>query len=302
MATLSEKSSDFCTQMLDLALIPIQHRSYEICLKLVKDRGLNIMYVPIEILSQELCDIATDSDPTILKHLPDEFKTPEICEKVAGKYGMYLQFVAEKYKTFLLCTNAFRSNPASMKYIPEKYINPNMYSLAVKADWSILQMVPDEFKTYEMCMSALKDYSCINAIDHIPEVHRTSELWLKWLSIVFKHANVYLKRIPESIKTKEFYKKAIGISLVYLEEACEKYDVSEFDLQDMDGFEDFFENIPEKFKTPKLIEAYNETSMVDSEDYWARLLRNENYATYIFENIPEKYKTKRICELFVFHK
>lgn len=301
MTTIAGKfnvSSNTCY----LSLIPFEHRDITICLELVRRYVYNIIYVPIDILSKELCMIAFNGGYyALIKYIPDDFKTKEVCEMAVIVDAKNIKFVPDDFKTEEMCKNALIREPSVILDIPQEYINASMYIDALKKDGSIIKYIPEEYKTYESCMSAVSsDILYYKVMEYIPEEHKTYELCNKWLEHKGNNHNYLdLENIPENIKTEEFYRKAVKISLEYLYAIPEEFNISDLKIEESNDFICLFESIPDRFKTPELIKKFKDLNK-DSSEYWIRVLKEANYSSYSFETIPSKFKTKEMCELFVF--
>lgn len=301
MATLASKfniSSDGCY----LSLIPFEHRDITICLELVRRYVYNIIYVPIDILSKELCMIAFNgSYYDLIKYIPDDFKTKEICEMAVMVNARNIKFVPDDFKTKEMCKEAFNRNPSVVLDIPQEYISASMYMRALKKDGSIIKYIPEWHKTYELCLAAVSsDILYYRVMECIPKEHKTYKLCNKWLEHKDNnHDCLNLEDIPENIKTEEFYRKAVKVSVEYLHAIPEELHISDLKIEESNDFICLFELIPDRFKTPELIKKFKELNK-DSSEYWIRVLKESDYSSYSFKTIPDKFKTKEMCELFVF--
>lgn len=299
MVTISERFKVFNT-VCYLDLIPLEYRSYDICFKLVKMSPCNIVYTPINLLSEDLCELAVKNGYSqLIKYISDDLKTYKLCRRAINHNGLNLEFVPEKLKTFDLCIDAYKRNPFSIQFIPKEFIIVNMYIESVKNNGAFIKIVPDEYKTYELCLASVTGKNAYeDAIDYIPDVHKTFELWLEWL----KNSNVInLKRIPENIKTDIFYKEVVKISCLFLDELPNDFNIDNLKIEESNDFIYLFESIPGRFKTPELISKFEAMNRKDTYEYWLRKLKGDNYNPLSFEEVPKKFKTKEICELFVFH-
>jgi hypothetical protein len=64
----------------------------------VKQNGLALYYVPDELRTKELCELAIQQDGEALQYVPDKLRTKELCELAVKQNSIAFQFVIDKFK------------------------------------------------------------------------------------------------------------------------------------------------------------------------------------------------------------
>ena len=100
-------------------------------------------------LTQEMCNEAVQSDPEMLKFVPDQYKTQKMCNEAVEKRPWMLEYVPDQYKTQKMCNKAVQSEPWMLEHVPDQYKTQKMCNEAVKSDPWMLEYVPDWFVTLE---------------------------------------------------------------------------------------------------------------------------------------------------------
>ena len=116
-----------------------------------KNGGEYLQYVPEELKTFELCELAVKDWAYALESVPEELRTKELCTIAITQYGcgQTLEFVPNHLKSQELCeiavTNDFTGN--ALRYVPEDY------------------------KTFELCDTSVKNeaYGCLHSFDSMPE-------------------------------------------------------------------------------------------------------------------------------------
>ena len=49
--------------------------------------------IPIEFITQEMCEKAVKKDPSNFKYIPDCFKTQEMCKNIVNNHLWYIEYV-----------------------------------------------------------------------------------------------------------------------------------------------------------------------------------------------------------------
>jgi hypothetical protein len=189
---------------------------YELCLESVFQYGGNITYVPKEVQTQELADIAAESCCWAIEHILDEFKTYENCLSSVEQNGQTIQFVPRSLIDEKMCIAALESKFTCLEYIPKEFITQELCTLAVKSDGENIQHVQEEFMSTDMAFLAISSsgihYSASGMdgdnIRYIPSKYITKELIIEAL----KDSPTIYSMIPKECITEEIEDIALDIS------------------------------------------------------------------------------------------
>lgn len=160
--------------------VPLEHRTYELCLSVVSLYPDFIEYVPLEHRTYELCMIAANKDD-ILEHVPMEHRTLELCKIIVGRWGFSLENIPDEQKTPELCMAAVENycSGSQLEFIPDEMLTYEMCLKAVTntggGEGHLLEFVPDRLKTFELCYEAVSHY--IFAISYVPVEFKTCEMY-----------------------------------------------------------------------------------------------------------------------------
>ena len=95
----------------------------QLCLEAVKNISTPyhtpLNFVPKNLKTAEMCNIAVKQNGRAIMCVPEEFKTAEMCLEAVKYDGMVLFFVPEKFKTAKLCIEAVKQNKYAIKFVPE---------------------------------------------------------------------------------------------------------------------------------------------------------------------------------------
>ncbi len=189
---------------------------YELCLESVLQSGWNIKYVPKEVQTQELADIACESCCWAIEHILDEFKTYKKCLSSVEQNGQTIQFVPRNLIDKKMCIAALESKYTCLEYIPDEFITQEICTLAVRSDGENIQHVREEFMSTEMAFLAISSsgihYSTSGMdgdnIRYIPSKYITKELIIEAL----KDSPTIYSIIPKECITEEIEDIALDIS------------------------------------------------------------------------------------------
>ena len=118
------------------------------------------IFVPKELKSPELCELAVKSHGFALAYVPKELRTPELCElAIKGVLGQggNLQFAPYELRTQELCEIAVKDKGYALEHVPEELKTLEMCEYAVSRDGYNLEFVPNEFRTFQICDVALQN-------------------------------------------------------------------------------------------------------------------------------------------------
>jgi len=150
-----------------LKFVPIDLRIVELCEIAVKQNGLALEYVPINLRTKELCTSAVKKHGYALSHIPQELRTNELCEIAVKQNGLALEDIPQELRTNELCEIAVKQKGLALEHVPQELITNEMCEIAVKQNGLALEHVPQELITNEMCEIAVKQNGF--AFEYIPQ-------------------------------------------------------------------------------------------------------------------------------------
>ncbi len=170
-----------------LKIIPEEFKTYELCLKIVKN----------------LLRCYTKQYPSINKFIPKKLKSNYSFNIELGKrYPITLiNHYYYKNETYL---EIVKYNGSALYIVPPEQRTYEICLEAVKAYGFAIEYVPEELLTLELCLIAIKEGSTV--LSFIPEKFKTDELCFEAVKIGGEYA---LKCLPVQFKTKKFYEKCI---------------------------------------------------------------------------------------------
>jgi len=87
----------------------------------------------------------------MLQYVPIDLKTAELCEIAVKTNGFILNFVPIKLRTFQLCVIAVKNNGFALSYVPKELITRELCEVAIKQNKHALESLPNELKTAKLC-------------------------------------------------------------------------------------------------------------------------------------------------------
>lgn len=164
--------------------IPDEHKTYDMCLRAIKESSCNILFVPKKFQSSDLIKIVLDEDWRKISSINIECLTEEII-----MYAVY-------------------KNGLAISGIPKEMRTKELSELAVKKNVKAFRSIPDQFKTKELC-----EYSITlepSLIKCVPSVIITE----KFLEEIKKNNIIipsrYIPYVKESLARNSEYKKMLG--------------------------------------------------------------------------------------------
>lgn len=152
-------------------LSDIQAQTDELCMKVVKQNGLELQNVKKQ--TQEICIEAVRQNTNALQYVDEQFRTPEI-DKIIYYSKKNIECVEEQ--TYESCMYAVKKNGELLRYVSEKFITPELCLEAVKQKGNAIEFVNKKYQTYEMCLIAARTYGF--ALSYIDTKYQTEELCL----------------------------------------------------------------------------------------------------------------------------
>ncbi len=179
-----------------LKIIPEEFKTYELCLKIVKN----------------LLKCHTQQYPTIYKYIPKSLMNFFNSKTLKNNYN-FLKELGKKYPVILINRNLckieyyleiVKYNGSALFIVPWEKRNYEICLEAVKNYGFAIECVPEEIMTLELCLIAIEEGSTV--LSFIPDKFKTDELCFEAVKIGGEYA---LKCLPDNFKTKEFYNKCI---------------------------------------------------------------------------------------------
>jgi hypothetical protein len=215
--------------------------------------------IPIELVDQEVIDIIVERYPSNFERLPlDKMEysiSQKICRDVLNNsyvtratdltYRLIFRDMPLLYKDYYMCKQAYEYNPILAVYMPEQFITYDMVLNLSKTKYTenpeyllnSLDWVPKRYRTYEICLNyvRLNGYN----ITYVSEEMINEELCEEAVKI-----SLCINFVPEQFKTYNMCLYVAGNPRAGGRSHWnERYNV--------------LDQIPEKFKTPELLNRYN---------------------------------------------
>ena len=178
---------DFLTELLNyrplfIRVIPDTHpRIVDLYKIVLQHNPYYLRNIEPEKLTQELCDIATKENPSLIRYVPDRFKT------------------------YVMCVDAIRaqtpeSNTSELfsKHIPDRYKTTELCKVALKANPYLYDKIPSNIRTPEFNLEFAKNYPDV-AMRKFDYEDLTPEIRL----IIVKANNYYFEDMDPKDQTPE---------------------------------------------------------------------------------------------------
>jgi hypothetical protein len=228
--------------------------------------GFDIETVPDELLSQEICFNAINSNRFNLKSIPPRFVTQEMCVAASTQFGFKISQVPKQFVTFEICKNALEIGHARVKDLPAKFI-----STAVKFDRRDAKFfrLPLSDTIFVHCAVVNNSFERI-LFDKLPEKMRTSDMAIVGLStwgynlgkipvaertydlctVAVKSGQVNFDHIPLSLWDRDLVHlaatRAYGI-VRFLEKADSRWLTKEVVITAVSNGKESLDSVPDRF-------------------------------------------------------
>jgi hypothetical protein len=235
----------------------------------------NLKYIPLELRTKKMCELAVQENGMALSYVSDEYKTSELCEIAVQQSGWALQYIPLGLRTKKVCELAVKQNGLALKCVPEDLKTKELCELAIKNNGCAIDKVPHSLITKELCETAVKQDGC--ALIYVSEALRTSEL----CELAIQQNGLTLSYILKELRTKELCELAVkqnGWSLKYVPYELKTKELCELAVQ-KDGSS--LKDVPLGLRTKELCEL---------------AVKQNKIALW---HVPARYKTKELCELAV---
>lgn len=116
------------------ALKHIVHKTRNLYIEAVKNRGQALEYIPVPYRDSTICYEAVKSYGNALCWVPDSLKTEELFSlAINNAVGVVLHLIPSEDKTYELCLKAVNKNAHSLKHVPEELQTPEMCLIALQS-------------------------------------------------------------------------------------------------------------------------------------------------------------------------
>lgn len=95
-------------------------------LRLVYNEPETFEHCPVQLMTQEMCDLAVKKDPWNFQYVPEQFKTQEMCDFAIKENSWLLEYVPDHFKTQEMCDFAVDDCPWNFKYVPDQFKSVEM--------------------------------------------------------------------------------------------------------------------------------------------------------------------------------
>ena len=161
--------------------IPVEHRTYKICLAAIEQDPNLMSYVPLEHKTYELCSLAIENCDiknfkSPMAYIPENIKTYIFCLRSVMKDPGSLEFIPKDIIDYRICKEAVSLGGEMIFHVPEEFQTEELNLLAIKQSWQAIRHIKEQ--TYEMCKIAVAQNP--NAFSYITNHHhKTVDLALQ---------------------------------------------------------------------------------------------------------------------------
>jgi hypothetical protein len=178
-----------------LFTVPLNYRTFDICMAAVKRDGLAYRSVPPILRTAKLRLTAVQQNMVVLEeltfretkevmallfvefagsfiqHVPEYLHTPEICLEAVKNDGYALEHIRSDLRTLEICLAAVKTNGRVLEYVPVRLRTAEVCWIAIKQCGETLEFVPREICTWELCLAAVQRDGW--ALQYVPVELRT---------------------------------------------------------------------------------------------------------------------------------
>lgn len=170
-----------------LKYVPIEMRTRKICEIAISRDCLSLDFVPKEHIDYDMymCCLRYFWHGIILKKIPMEFRDYSLCLRAVGSYGHALEHVPEHLIDYKMCEVAIspkweRNDACAYRFVPEKFKTYELSYKAICMDGRNLKYVPMEFRDKKICNAVLTGYySDRGQIINVPDDLKKDEDFMK---------------------------------------------------------------------------------------------------------------------------
>jgi hypothetical protein len=180
-----------------LHMIPYTLRTYEICIKAVRDDGYALKYVPLYLKDYKMCKLAVLNNGWAITYVPTT--TPNyksICKFAVTNRPNSLNRIPIKFIDYNLCSIAVTYRPHTFFAVPNKFKDYKLCKKAVLGDGGNLQYVPMKLRDYNLCKIAVSNN--FYSLEYIPKtIENYYELVKKYVQNFSYLSPFYEKWFPK---------------------------------------------------------------------------------------------------------
>lgn len=120
---------DVCKQ--NILDVPINQLTIELCESYVRKDGQNLRYVPDHMKTNNICKMAVRVDGTNIKYIPRILRTKDICWMAIEQNVSAFYYVPKNLRTIEMCQHVIQRDPDMINVVPKNMrneINHRRYS------------------------------------------------------------------------------------------------------------------------------------------------------------------------------
>jgi hypothetical protein len=194
--------------------VPKEILDEEICLTAIqnlKNLGFGILGdIPVNLRTYQVCLAAVQADSGSFKYVPEEHITYELCLAATKQHSFGLDEIPKDYFTEELCLALVEHSAVDFKIIPKDKLTERVCLLAIshgsRYAGTILENVPHELITQEMCNKAVA--KSIWSLGAVPEKYVTREMLLYVAGVA---PGRLADNFPERFRNKAFIDEIIQL-------------------------------------------------------------------------------------------
>lgn len=229
----------------------------EMCISAIESNPYSISYIPTELQTEKLFLLAFEKDPNLIRHIPEEYITAELALKAIECSGYNLEYIPDKYKTRQVCLLAVANN-GDIEDVPTAIVDKEIaltFLHNTSSHFQILQKIPKEIWDYDVCLKAVERAG--RDLQYVPPQYVDYNMCFA----AVRNTSSAAKYIPDYLFTEE-----LALALV----AHDQY---------------WFSRIPK--------------SCITEAVCLQALKSGDRLAGQILKDIPEEIVTQEMCELAV---
>lgn len=147
---------------LQLRWLPTQLKTEEICEIALTQNGLALEYVPAEVKNNKLCLLAVSKKPMAIQYVPTVFRSEELCLAAVTGDPNTFNFLGREQRSQAVSEEAVRFMGELFTKIPDESLSEVACRRAVKQKGRLLKEVPERFLTPFLCLCAYGDYEVVD--------------------------------------------------------------------------------------------------------------------------------------------
>lgn len=317
--------------------VPEEFIDEEMCKSVLQRNGGYLKDVPEKLKTQEICNLAIkNSLMHTIEYVPEDKRTLELYTLMVKEnseyYGRYeddekvwlaerlmelLSVVPKEMQTAEMYEIIGAKYPFAENFLditPKNLITQKLCMELIKKDGRVLAVVPEDMRTQELCLEAIRNKGNIK---EVPENLRNGDMYIEYLNSIARSrtgrnssrfsrfeidkknskVEAFIEKIPESIKSEEFWTKLVEKNGYYLMYIPANIKNEKLYTKAIQSFPDCVVNIPKIDITQEMwIEAVKNGVGLKyvEEDYrtpelYLEILKNKEYYYKVFD-IPEEKK------------